>query len=111
MKREDHKKLLNELLGFLPSDNQARGSEILTSLTNDYEQVLNTSEGFETANKELKDRVEHLRSVNYDLFEQLGTQKKEQNEDDKKDVNDGKKDKGENTLTFDKLFNDKGELI
>lgn len=105
MTRDEHKNILNDLLKLSTPDNQASISEILTRLSEDYEQVLNESETASNRVTELTANNEKLRSVNADLFLKVGTT-------DKKTVHtetETEENQGEE-LTFDNLFNDKGEL-
>lgn len=105
MTREEHKKAIEKLLGMVSADHQADASELLTTLSEDYETTLTTSETVASENANLKTNVEKLRKVNTDLFLKVGTPTKPKAEETEKtdaDIPD---------LTFDKLFNEKGELI
>lgn len=105
MTRDDHKKAIQSLFGMIAPDHQAAASEILNNLSNDYEETLTN---YETANANvttLTENNETLRNVNAKLFLQVGSVPKA---DDK-----GKTEthtENESKLSFDSLFNEKGEL-
>ncbi|MBQ8169057.1 hypothetical protein IJZ97_06555 [bacterium] len=109
MTRDEHKGIVNRLLGMVAADNQATASELLTQLTDDYEQTLTASEGFEANVKTLTENNETLRAVNAKLFLRVGESDPTKKKPDEpgKGGNDGDDKK----LTFDALFNEKGELI
>lgn len=108
MTRDEHRQKINAILGMVHEDNQAEASEILTALTEDYDDTLTSSETLATENTALKEKNEKLRSVNADLFLKVGTTQ---------NTNKGNKPESNNTNdddkipSFDTLFNDKGELI
>lgn len=107
MKRDEHKTKLNDLLKLVTPENQANATEILTTLSEDYEQVLTESETSANRVSELTANNETLRSVNAKLFLKVGNQM-----DGKENTppnNDSSNDIPE--MSFDKLFNDKGELL
>lgn len=108
MTRDEHKKIVNQLLGMATPENQATASELLTQLTDDYEQTLTSNETLTASNATLTANNEKLRSVNADLFLKVGTTQKQIH----KDTTPGKDEQPDETeLTFDALFNEKGELI
>lgn len=108
MTRDEHKKIVNQLLGMATPENQATASELLTQLTDDYEQTLTNNETLTANNATLTANNEQLRSVNADLFLKVGVTNKQIHKQDEP----GKEDKPDETkLTFDALFNEKGELI
>lgn len=105
MTREEHKKAIEKLLGMVSADHQADASELLTTLSEDYETTLTNSETVTNENTNLKANVEKLRKVNTDLFLKVGTPTKgkpTEETENKSDIPD---------IGFDKLFNEKGELI
>lgn len=109
MTRDEIKKSLQDLLGFTSPDNQAKASEILTALSDEYERVSTESETNASRVAELTANNETLRSVNAKLFLKVGATEKEA---DKESVPDETETKGElDGLTFEKLFNDKGDLL
>lgn len=107
MKRDEHKNLINEMLGLVSADHQARASEILTSLSEDYETVLTESEGNATRVSELTANNETLRAVNAKLFLKVG----EVPNTPPNNPTPPTEDPDKPTITFESLFNDKGELI
>ncbi len=106
MRREELQALTIEMLGFATPENQARMSEILTLIEDDNESSLSQVQRLTESNNSLTERNEHLREVNTELFlktHSKGTQGGAPDEPPKTDP--------ENELTFEKLFNDKGELL
>lgn len=105
MTRDEHKAIVNQLLTMATPEQQATASELLTQLTDDYEQTLT---GLEQANANvttLTANNETLREVNAKLFLKVGHTDKTPNPN--KDPNP----EPENQLKFEALFNEKGELI
>lgn len=104
MTREEHKKQIQSLLGMLNPEHQADASVILTNLSEDYEQTLTHSEQLETDKQNLTDRNARLRDVNADLLLKVGvgTTKPDEKEQEKPEIN---------PVSFDSLFNEKGELL
>ena len=108
MTREEIKQRMNELLGLASAEHQAKASEILTGLSDEFEKVLNTSEYNARQVTEFTERHETLRDVNAKLFLKVGATDKETPKTETANV---KTVESENTITFDNLFNEKGELI
>lgn len=107
MKREEHRSIISQLLGMVANDNQARASELLTNLSDDYEQVLTTSEQASANVETLTRNNETLREVNAKLFLRVGeTEKSIKTQAEIPD-----KQEEDKPLSFDNLFNEKGELI
>ena len=107
MKRSEHKSIVQELLGMVASDHQARASELLTTLSDDYDQTLTASEQAATNVQNLTNDNENLRKANMKLFLRVGeTEKETHKEEDKSDETDEAK-----PIPFESLFNEKGELI
>lgn len=107
MTRDEHKAAIQNLFGMIAADHQAAASEILNNLSNDYESTLTS---YETANAnvtKLTTDNEALRVANGKLFIQLGTPAKQDNQ--KQEDKPGQQQ--EQKLTFDALFNEKGDLI
>ena len=104
MKREEHKQHMETLLGMVAPEHQAKASEILTTLTDDYETTLTGAETTLGELEKLKENNETLRKVNADLFLKVGhtpqsTSEPKPSEPPKDDVK-----------TYDSLFDEKGEL-
>lgn len=109
MTRDEHKAAIQSLYGMIAADHQADASAILNNLSNDYEETLT---GYEAANANVQTLTannEKLRNVNADLFLQVGETRKKT--ETKPTEQDGKKTEAEKKLTFESLFNEKGELI
>lgn len=111
MTRDEHKNIVNQLLTMVTPETQANASSLLTQLTEDYEKTLTE---FETATdnvSRLTANNETLRSVNAELFLKVGTSSKDTNKDNNP-MDKGNEGEGdEETLTFEALFNEKGDLI
>lgn len=108
MTRDEHKQIVTDMLKLVTPENQASASEMLAKLTTDYEETLT---GLETANAsvtKLTSDFENLRRVNADLFLQVGNTKKTIHEEEN---NNDDNDDEENKMTFEALFNEKGDLI
>lgn len=107
MTRDEHRRLVQEMIGLVNADHQARASEILTSLSDDYDTVLTESEGHANRVTELTANNETLRSVNAKLFLKVGEvpnapPKEQTPPSESSDIPN---------ITFESLFNDKGDLI
>lgn len=106
MTRDEHKAIITEMMGCSTPEKQARVSELLTQLSDDYEKTLTESETLTASNKTLTENNEKLRQVNADLFLKVGTPQKETENKEKEREGQTK----EKELSFDNLFNEKGEL-
>lgn len=104
MTREEHKAYVNQLLGMVSAEHQADASQILTSLSEDYDQALATSESNATTIQNLTANNENLRKVNTELFLKVGHTIPAQN-------NNAPEQPQEKPMAFSELFNEKGELI
>lgn len=104
--REEITADIQELMGFATAENQARISEILTGLSNEFDVVLKASDDAVNRATELEANNEHLRKVNTDLFMQVGRIPNGGKESPDKPIEGDLPE-----ITFDKLFNEKGELI
>lgn len=105
MKRDEHKQIINQLLGMVTPDKQATASEMLANLSEDYEQVLTANESANSRVEELTANNETLRSVNAKLFLKVGEIPKGE------PATEPKEEPEIPTISIDSLFNDKGELI
>lgn len=106
MTREELDALVQELMGYSSPDHQARTSEILTNISEGFQSVLNNSEQANKKVDELTIKNETLRKVNTDLFLKTGTKT-----EPKKDPEPPTQSEPNEPVSFDTLFNDKGELI
>jgi hypothetical protein len=100
---EEHNKIIKDIAQNL--SDQAKVTELLTSLSNDYNETLTTISSLEP----LKDDNEKLRNANMQLFLQVGdTSKLASKEEVPQDT--GKKEEDKKP-SYEELFNEKGELI
>lgn len=106
MTREEHKNIVTQLLGMVTPENQANASQLLTNLSEDYETTLTTSETLHGQHEALQKNFETLRNVNAELFLKVGATNPNKKPDPQKE--EPSELEG---LTFEKLFNDKGELL
>ena len=109
MTREEHKAIIQKMLGMVTPDNQATASELLTQLSDDYEEALTQYETASTSVQELTAKNETLRDVNAKLFLKVGTTDKETHNQQQNNAN--AQEQNENKMTFEALFNEKGELL
>ena len=109
MTRDEHKNIVNQLLAMATPEQQAAASDLLTQLTDDYEQTLTNNEQLTANNQTLTTNNETLRQVNAKLFLKVGETDK--NISHKNDNPGQGNDGDENALTFEALFNEKGDLI
>lgn len=109
MTREEHKAIIQKMLGMVTPDNQANASELLTQLSDDYEETLTKFETASTSVQELTAKNETLRDVNAKLFLKVGNTDKETHNQQQNNANVQEQD--ENKLTYEALFNEKGELL
>lgn len=108
MTRDEHKEIIQKLMTMVNADNQASASELLTNLSNDYEETLTSLETSKSDVEKLTSNNETLRDVNAKLFLKVGSTDIKKNEENKENENNQNDDK---VQSFDDLFNDKGELI
>ena len=108
MTRDEHKAAIQQLIGMVAQEHQASASQILTNLSNDYEQTLTASETASSNVTKLTSDNEALRAANMKLFLQVGSVPK--NDPEKPAGNEGNQDE-DKPLPFTDLFNEKGELI
>lgn len=106
MTREELKQLAAELMGFASADHQARTSEILTTISEGFETTLSESEQAQTRVAELTANNETLRDVNAKLFLKVGNKPEPTPTPEPTPEIEPKPQ-----LSFDKLFNEKGELL
>lgn len=102
MTRDEHKQAIQTLMGMIAPEHQAAASEALSALSEDYETVLTSSENLTTENRTLTDNNERLRDANMKLFLKVG--------EPGKAAPDKRQESTEPKLTFEALFNEKGEL-
>lgn len=110
MTRDEHKQIVNSLLGMTTPEKQADASLLLSQLTTDYEETLTASETATASLETMKKDFENLRDVNAKLFLQVGNTKKEIHSHEQEHNKPNNQSNNENELTFDALFNEKGDL-
>ena len=87
---------------------QGEATDLLTKLSEDYEEVLTNGETLTQTNKDLTERNEKLREVNSKLFLKVGEIPNKENNNN----NNNNEDNGNTEpLQYEALFNQKGELI
>lgn len=105
MTEQEHKNIITQVMGFIHPDHQADASELLTSLSEDYQNQLREASEASEKVTQLTENNEKLRKVNADLFLKVGaptdTGKDKQGADGNND----------DLPEFEALFNEKGELI
>ena len=107
MTRDEHKAAIQRLHGMIASEHVAAASELLTSLSDDYGATLTTSEQAAANVTRLTEENDKLLKANGRLFMQVGQTKQEAHKDDKPVNDEGKE---ETKLSFEDLFDEKGEL-
>lgn len=106
MKLEDHTQIVNEILGNL--SDQGKVSELLLKLTEDNKTIESSLLDINTKLENTTSDNESLRKANNKLFIQLGSSEPAPPNNPKADESS---DQDNIDLTFESLFNDKGELI
>lgn len=107
MTRDEHKAAIQSLHGMIASEHVAEASELLTRLSDDYGATLTSSEQAAANVTRLTEENDKLLKANGRLFMQVGQTKQETHKDDKPGNDEGKE---EQKLSFDDLFDEKGEL-
>ena len=106
MTRDEHKAIIDKLMAHSTTENQAEVSELLTQLSDDYEETLTSLETSNSTVTQLTENNEKLRDVNAKLFLKVGEiPKPENNSNNDNNVNE------EDAPSFESLFNEKGELL
>lgn len=104
MTREDHKTTIEAIMALVGAENQARASELLTSISDGFEEVVTSLESAQGEVTKLTERNETLREVNTKLFLRTGeVPKGNPNKDEHKEDQPPK-------MEFTDLFDDKGGL-
>lgn len=96
-----------EALGMATPETHARVSAIFEELSGEFDAILTESETATTEMQRLTKDNETLRQVNTKLFLKVGTPA----EKEKPPVDEPTEQPPSETLTYEKLFNEKGELI
>lgn len=104
--REEFKQSVQKMLGFASPEKQAEASELLTTLSDSYEESITEGERAANTITELTANNETLRAVNSKLFLRVGeTEKSIHKDTPAEDVEDIPE------LKYENLFNDKGDLL
>lgn len=98
----DKQDFLNRITAIGTCEDDAERRTLLANLSTDVESVFDSNATLTEENNNYKDANEKLRSANMDLFLQIG--KKDEPDPDPN------KDEEKEKLSFDNLFNEKGEL-
>lgn len=81
----------------------------LTEIYDEYKKVYEEKEQFSSVNKTLTEDNKKLKEYNIELFMQVGKQDEKIDNDNKK-LQGNDKDPEDNKLSYDDLFNEKGEF-
>lgn len=110
MTRDEHRQLIQKIVALATPENQATMTELLTQLSDDYEQVTTNIEDLTARNTTLTTNNETLRAVNAKLFLKVGeTDKINQSQNVSRETPPA--EEPEETLTYEALFNEKGDLL
>lgn len=101
MTKEEHTQAIQDIRK-LVNDDDGKITELLTNLSDDYGKILAENSDFQLKNEKLKNDNEKLRDTNMRLFLKVGSPKEESEEKPE--------EKEEEKLTFENLFDEKGEL-
>lgn len=106
MNLEDFLKKTQEITNNL--SDQGFVTKELTEIYDEYKKVYEEKDQFSKINETLTNDNKKLKDYNLELFMQVGTQNKNI-ENENKNI-PGEKDPEENKLSYDDLFNEKGEF-
>lgn len=101
MTKEEHTKAIQEIRK-LVQDDDGKITELLTNLSDAYGEIIAENSDYQLKNEKLKNDNEKLRDTNMRLFLKVGSPKEESEEKPE--------EKEEEKLTFENLFDEKGEL-
>ena len=107
--REDFQTRMNTLLGLATPETQAQVSAILTEMSGEVDGIFARSADLTSTNERLTADNETLREVNTKLFLKVGEVPKGGNPNPEPQPPVG--DEPDTTLTYENLFNEKGELM
>lgn len=105
MDRADFQTAIELIREMVQPERQADASEMLISLSEGFNTVLDANETIQAENEHFKSDNERLRKVNTDLFLKVGAENKSVNNGAPQNI------KEDETPSFDSLFNEKGDLI
>lgn len=105
--REEFKQSIQKMLGFASPEKQAEASELLTTLSDSYEESITEGETAAKTITELTANNETLRNVNSKLFLRVGETEKQIHKDNPSPA----EDEPILDMKYENLFNEKGELL
>lgn len=100
MTKEEHTQAIQDIRK-LVNDDDGKITELLTNLSDDYGKILAENSDYKLKNEKLTNDNDKLRDTNMRLFLKVGTTEKEEEEPEEKE---------EEKLTFENLFDEKGDL-
>lgn len=106
LSKEDFEKLVNKIKDGLDETTSALISEDLLSVISNYNMAVDTVEETKTENEKLKADKDELLKVNGRLFQKIGFDKEDAEEDDKKEKEDDKEE-----IKIEDVIDEKGEII
>ena len=106
MTRDEHKEIINKVLAMVNPETQADAIDLLDKLSDDYDSTLTANETLTESNTTLTTANNNLRLANGKLLMRVGETTEKITKETETKTNDDPP-----ALTFDALFNEKGELI
>lgn len=100
MTKEEHTQAIQDIRK-LVNDEDGKITELLTNLSDDYGKILAENSDYQLKNEKLKNDNEKLRDTNMRLFLKVGSPKESEEKSEEKE---------EEKLTFENLFDEKGDL-
>lgn len=107
LSKEDFEKLVNKIKDGLDETTSALISEDLLSVISNYNMAVDTVEETKTENEKLKADKDELLKVNGRLFQKIGFDKEDAEEDDKKEEKEDDKEE----IKIEDVIDEKGEII
>lgn len=107
LSKEDFEKLVNKIKDGLDETTSALISEDLLSVISNYNMAVDTVEETKTENEKLKADKDELLKVNGRLFQKIGFDKEDAEDDDKKEEKEDDKEE----IKIEDVIDEKGEII
>lgn len=107
LSKEDFEKLVNKIKDGLDETTSALISEDLLSVISNYNIAVDTVEETKTENEKLKADKDELLKVNGRLFQKIGFDKEDAEDDDKKEEKEDDKEE----IKIEDVIDEKGEII
>ena len=107
LSKEDFEKLVNKIKDGLDETTSALISEDLLSVISNYNMAVDTVEETKTENEKLKADKDELLKVNGRLFQKIGFDKEDAEEDGKKEEKEDDKEE----IKIEDVIDEKGEII